>query len=275
MPTVRISLDARPAFSIETHGLRDEFISRTIHRYGTWDAASTRIIRALLGHDADFIDVGANIGWFTLVAADAMRGRGRIHSFEPDPRHVAKLSASVRRNRYTNVTVNPWALSDYDGDGRLYRNETNLGDHRLFEFGPPRRSQKVAVKTLDQYPAIDPARPLVIKFDIQGSEAKALQGAHRTMARHTGEIVMLLELTPRLLTAAGSSMSEIVSYLRDMGFLPALVDHGRDMVHPVTWERLVARCLEGMEVEPDHETDVLLFRRHDGMAASALQLGRD
>jgi FkbM family methyltransferase len=259
---------------IETHGLRDEFISRSIHRHGTWEAASTRIMRELLRHDADFVDVGANIGWFTLAAADVLRGRGRIHSFEPDPRHVAKLLANVRRNRYTNVTVNAWALSDHSGEGSLYRNETNLGDHRLFDFGPPRRSQKVAVRTLDLYSAIDPARPLVIKLDIQGSEAKALQGAHRTMARHTGEIVMLLELTPRLLTAAGSSMEELVSYLRDLGFLPALVDRDKQMAHPITWERLVARSLAGMELQPNYDTDLLLFRRHDGMAAPALQLGR-
>jgi FkbM family methyltransferase len=274
VPKVRINFDSRPAFLIETHGLRDEFVSRTIHRYGNWDAASTRIIRELLSHDADFIDVGANIGWFTLVAADALRGRGNIHSFEPDPRHVAKLSASVRHNRYANVTVNAWALSDYTGEGRLYLNETNLGDHRLFDLGPQRRSRKVAIRTLDSYPRIDPARPLVLKFDIQGSEAKALRGAQRTIARHTGEMVILLELSPRLLDAAGSSMAELVSYLRATGFLPAVVDHSRLMVQPITWERLVARCLEAMEAHPNHETDVLLFRRHDGIAASTLQLGR-
>jgi FkbM family methyltransferase len=274
LPSVRISIDSRPAFVIETYGKRDAIVSAAIEKYRYWDAASTRVARELLRHEVDFVDVGANIGWFTLVAADALRSRGWVHSFEPDPRHVAKLSASVRRNRFRNVSINGWALSDYDGEGRLFRSEDNFGDHRMFDFGPKRRSQPVAVHTLDSYGRLAAGRPLVLKLDVQGSEARVLQGARRLLEGHEAEIVMLCEIAPHLLVAAGTSLEALVSRLRELGFLPALIDHNRAMVHPLTWERLVLRCRQGVAEHPEHEADVLLFRRHDGIAASALQLGR-
>lgn len=274
VPSVKISIDSRPAFVIETHGRRDAIVSAAIRNNRMWEAASTRITRELLRHDADFIDIGANIGWFSLVAADALGSRGRVHSFEPEPRHVRKLSASVKRNRFWNVIVNDWALSDHDGEGQLYLSRTNWGDHRLFDLGGSRRTERVAVRTLDGYGRIDPKRALVMKLDIQGSEARALRGASGILTGQTGEIVILCEVAPRLLEAAGSSLDELVSFLRDLGFLPALVDQKRIMVHPTTWERVVARCVEGMAVQPSYEIDLLLFRRLDGMAAPALRLGR-
>jgi FkbM family methyltransferase len=179
MPRVRIEINSRPAFVIHTYGRRDAIISAAIAKYGSWDSASTEIIRKLLEHDADFVDIGANIGWFTLVAAHALGRRGRVHSFEPDPRHVAKIRAAVRQSNFDNVIVNAWALADRAGEERLYRSETNFGDHRLFDLDEPRRSVKVAVKTLDEYTQIDATRPLVIKLDTQGSEARILNGAQR------------------------------------------------------------------------------------------------
>ncbi|HEV2518487.1 MAG TPA: FkbM family methyltransferase [Devosia sp.] len=166
MPSVRIRIDQRPAFVIETHGRRDTIVSAAIEKDHCWDPASTRIARAVLRHEVDFVDVGANIGWFTLIAAEALGARGSVHSFEPDPRHVVKLKASVRRNHFRNVTINAWALSDFDGEGRLFRNEKNLGDHRMFEFGPPRRSEPVAVRTLDGYGGLAAGRPLLLKLDV-------------------------------------------------------------------------------------------------------------
>lgn len=274
MPSVRIRIDSRPAFVIETYGRRDTIVSATIKKYRCWDLASTRIARAVLQHDMDFVDVGANIGWFTLIAAEALGPRGAVHSFEPDPHHVMKLTASLRRNRFRNVTVNAWALSDREGEGRLFLSPDNFGDHRMFDFGPPRHSQRVSVKTLDSYDRLAPGRPLLLKLDVQGSELRVLEGARRLLEGHRAEIVMLCEVAPRLLAAAGSSLEALVTRLRELGFLPAMVDHTRSMVHPLTWEQLVSRSYQGMAEKPDHETDLLLFRRLDGIAAAALRLGR-
>jgi len=275
MPRVRIEMNSRPAFVIHTYGRRDAIISAAIAKYGSWDSASTEIIRKLLEHDADFVDIGANIGWFTLVAAHSLGRRGRVHSFEPDPRHVAKIRAAVRKSNFDNVIVNAWALADRAGEERLYRSETNFGDHRLFDLDEPRRSVKVAVKTLDEYTQIDATRPLVIKLDTQGSEARILNGAQRTLTTHRAEIVLLCEAAPRLLSAAGSSLDELVARLRALGFLAALVDHQRAMLQPITWERFVRQAMDGSAAQPNYESDLLLFRRPDGLVAPVLKFGRE
>ena len=72
--------------------------------------------------------VGANIGWFTLVAARVVGSRGRVHSFEPAPDNLMKLRASVARNQLTNVAINDWAPTETDGTEQLFRSARNLGD---------------------------------------------------------------------------------------------------------------------------------------------------
>ena len=273
-PVCSIQLDGLPAFEIETHGRHDRFISVAIEDGGNWEGSGTAVVLQWLQGPADFVDIGANIGWYSLVAAQALRERGRVHSFEPEPANLEKLTANVRRNGLDNVTVNGWALGEHEAAARLYLSpDHNLGDHTL-SAAADRRSVPVEVRTLDAYPGISPDRPLVIKLDVQGHEVQALRGARRLLSGHPREVVMLCEVSPALLLASGTSVEALLDELSGLGFAAALLDRVHPGVRPIGWSQLLARQAAAFAANPGHDDDLVLYRRIDGLMRPIFGIGR-
>lgn len=262
-PLVKIELPGLPPFRMETHGRRDIYISRSIDAWGHWEGSTTAVLLQLLHGSADFIDVGANIGWFTLTAAQALAGRGEVHSFEPDPANFAKLRANVAINKFGNVSLKEVALSRSSETATLFLNASNLGDHSL--HAAPHRPGAVVVRTerLDDYAGLGMKRPLIIKLDVQGSERDVLAGAHRILTGYPHELVLLSELSLSMLGDAG--LEEMIANLAGLGFAAALIDRDHPRILPMPWHRLVELHRAGCEKFPEADCDFLAFRRPDGM----------
>lgn len=267
-PLVAIDLVGLPRFRMETHGKTDIYVSRAIEDWRNWEGSGTAIVLQLLRGAADFVDVGANIGWYTLVAGHALGGRGHVHSFEPDPAHIAKLRANVTLNRLDNVTINDCALSDRAGTATLYLNEVNRGDNSLLPHETRTRSAIVKLERLDDYDGLNRERPLIIKIDVQGSEIDVLAGARTLLATHPREIVLLCEISPAGLALGGHTASELAALLHQLGFAAALVDRARPRIIPMSWDRLVELQLGEDKRNQGADCDVVAFRRIDGMMAS-------
>ena len=264
---VTVELPGLPPFRMETHDRSDVFVSKAIEDFGIWDRAVTAIVLQLLRSPTDFVDVGANIGWFTLVAAHALAGRGHVHSFEPDPAHVEKLRANVAVNRLGNVTVNDWALSDRTGSATLHLNSTNRGDHSLLPSAARQGSASVALARLDDYTGLSAERPLVIKIDVQGTEIDVLAGARTLLANHPHEIVVLCELAPAALAAGGRTAGDLAAMLDGLGFAAAIIQRGGPRIAPIGWEQLVRRQAAEDWRGKDIGCDTVAFRRIHGLMA--------
>jgi FkbM family methyltransferase len=264
---VTVDLVGLPRFRMETHGRSDVFVSRAIEDWGNWDISGTAIVLQLLRSVADFVDVGANIGWYTLVAAHALAGRGHVHSFEPDPAHLTKLRTNVAVNRLGNVTVNDWALSDRTGTARLFLNDVNRGDNSLLPSATRTRSATVNVARLDDYSALSSERPLVIKIDVQGTELDVLTGARRLLETHPHEVLLLCELSPTALAAGGRTAHQIAAFLDILGFAAALIDRVHAGIIPMSWDRVVERQLAEHASKPGEDVDIIVYRRIDGLLA--------
>lgn len=266
-PLVNVDLIGLPRFRMETHGKADIFVSTAIEDWGSWEGSSTAIVLQLLRNAADFIDVGANIGWYTLIAAHALAGRGHVHSFEPDPAHVAKLKANVAVNRLDNVTVNELALSDQSGKATLHLNALNRGDNSLLPLATRRGSATVELGRLDDYSGLSRERPLIIKIDVQGSEIDVLAGARRLLESHPHEIVLLCEISPSALAVGGRTAWELAGMLDELDFLAARVDRMRPRILPMSWERMAEILVAEDAQSPGADGDVVAYRRIDGLMA--------
>lgn len=264
-----VTLDGLPPFLFETHGHSDIYISYSIISGGVWEQTTTRLLLELLGNDADLVDVGANIGWHSVVAGHRLGDRGRVHSFEPEPRNLAKLRTNVALSSLGNVVVNGWALSDGSRADMLSLSEDNLGDHRLGARRAGRDAVSVAVRRLDDYAGIR-SRPLVVKLDVQGSEWHVLRGARKLLASHPHEIVLLCEMSPMMLRECGASVDGLCGLLVEGGFLAAVIDQRTGSIEPVEWERLRERLAARERDEPDCSEDIVAFRRRDGLMGSLL-----
>ena len=269
-PLRTIRLRGLPRFRIETHGAADTIVSRTIELEHSWEYCVTSVVIDLLRQEVDFVDAGANIGWYTLVAGRALAHRGQVHSFEPEPANLARLRANVALNRLDNVTVNGWGLTSHQGVARLYLNASNFGDNSLFGDANRTRSVEVPLQRLDDYAGLSSDRPLVMKIDVQGSEFDLLLGAERLLSTHRREIVLVFEMADSMLQAAGTSAAGLAGYLHGLGFAPALIDRNVPRVVPMSWER----AIETIRLEPGREGDIVAYRRIDGLMAGMFAAAR-
>ena len=262
-----VELIGLPRFRMVTHGRGDIFVSRVIEDCGSWEGSNTALLLQMLGQPADFIDIGANIGWFTLVAAHALSGRGQVHSFEPDPAHLAKLRANVSANHLENVTINSCALSDRNGDARLYLNAVNRGDNSLLPSIERSGSTLVRLQWLDDYDGLSRERPLIVKLDVQGSEIDVLTGARTLLTSYPHDVVLFCEVSPSALAAGGRRTAELAALLDEFGFAAAFVDRARPRIIPMSWQRLVDHQEDDNRRHPGADCDIVAFRRIDGLMA--------
>lgn len=171
-----------------------------------------------------FIDVGANIGTFTLVAA-RKASRGYVHAFEPSGHHFARLTRNVELNHFNNVTLNQKGLYDQPGEATLFLPSqtgemNNSGAASLYtsEFAAATQiSEAVVLVRLDDYVRErNIERVDIIKIDIEGAEIKALEGARETLSRLRPLVFM--ELDRDNLARAGCPPGKILDFWESMNY---------------------------------------------------------
>ena len=162
----------------------------------------TRLVSSLLRQGDVFVDVGANVGYFTLIASDAVGKTGKVFAFEPEPNNFALLRKNAEVNHCANVVCEQKAITNANQPIKLYLSSFNYGDHRIFQShddegynrGQERPSTKAEGVTLDSY-FPSGTRIDFIKMDVQGAEYFALQGMERVL-RDNADVVLLIEFWP-------------------------------------------------------------------------------
>lgn len=213
----------------------DEHVEAGVFWYGfpAEDRAVLAQLRARVPHDGVVVDIGANIGCFTLAMA-RHAAAGAVHAFEPVPATADRLEAAIRANALGNIRLNRCALSHREGGiavwvpeahwkGRLY----NRGRSSCYvgEAEPGWRRETVACRRLDDYVAAQGvARVDAIKLDIEGAELDALEGAAESLRRFRPAVVMELNAGP--LEAAGRSVAEVLAFWRAQGYRAGSITAG-------------------------------------------------
>jgi FkbM family methyltransferase len=198
----------------------EDFIQRSIYM-GTYEQLETRVVEGILGPGMTFIDVGANVGYFSALGARLVGLFGRVLAFEPSPYAFGRLRTMIEESDLHQVKAIQAALSDCIGEGRLYLGKPGGGlKNHTPTMVPHENTDAIATRTttLDAVTAhsqID--RIDLIKIDIEGYEVKALQGAKRLL-RERRIRNFLCEVNSTWLNAAGSSSSDLMKLLRDHGF---------------------------------------------------------
>jgi FkbM family methyltransferase len=205
---------------------------------GVFEPKETRQAWRLLGPGMTVVDVGANIGYFTLLAAARTGPTGRVIAVEPSPYAHQRLAETIRRNGLTQVRVEPIALGDQAGEFDLYIPPEEARNHSpTLVPAPGMTTVRVPVHTLDDRLdewGID--RVDLLKLDVQGFEPHVCRGAVR--AFREGRIrALMCEIDDYWLREVGSSPKEFYDALLDLGFV--------DTEPPPRFEkgRLYNRCL--------------------------------
>ena len=181
--------------------------------------AEGRVLRGLLGPDDTFLDVGANHGSYSLIAAPVVN-QGRVIAFEPQPRLAGLLRQSFHANAFRRAEVMEVACADRNGEATLYvpRSMSGMGGlYEGFSGGKTRRRMTVRLRRLDDLlDGSDLPGRVAMKLDVEGSELAALHGA-RSLVRDRLPLI-LLEINPTSASAAGYTVADLLGFLGDNGY---------------------------------------------------------
>lgn len=241
------------------------------------EETTTALFLSLLKPRDVVADLGANIGYFTMLAARAVGPAGQVFAFEPEPRNFRYLSKNIELNRYTQVTLTQAALADKPGTVKLFLCPYDTGHHTIQQFGGIQAyrpdmvlAEKVAIDvsmvTLDEALAkLD--RPVdVIKMDVEGAELLALAGMERVI-RSSPNLRMIMEFFPLLVTEMGHRPEELARrLLEDFGFEVYVVGGDYSMQDQPTFrsDQRIRSVDQLMALCADRDAHVNLFLRKAG-----------
>lgn len=226
-PTVALQIPGLPVpLQLHIHGAQDKFVSRRIREEGIWEPYETSLLLSMLRPGDVFVDVGANIGYFSVLAASIVGDSGAVFAFEPDPDNFRLLQANAILNELPcEITAVEAGLAAETEQGRLFLSEDNLGDHQIYGSGEERRSLPVTLYNGSHYLESRLQRLDLLKVDTQGSEYQVMAGLLpliRTLARLPR---IIIELTPLSLRQAGASGRELIELLATLEQPMWIVDH--------------------------------------------------
>jgi FkbM family methyltransferase len=219
----------------------DRIIALWMRRFTSAERFETALWKQLIAPGMIVADVGANLGVYSLQAAAAAGPRGRVHAFEPEPENFALLQRNIAANAYANITAHRAAVADTAGTLTLYVRPEHRGDHRIYDTnGAGRFRVEVPAVTLDAIFADQPP-PDVIKFDIQGAEARAADGMGDILASGR-PLCIITEFWPEGLAACGAEPGAFLARWREAGFTLQNIDDAQKRLESLDDEELLALC---------------------------------
>lgn len=213
--------------------------SRAVYVSGVYEPNTATVLKQLLTRGSVLLDVGANVGLFTLLGSRWVGTEGRVLSFEPSSRERKRLDEQVALNRLTNVIILPQAVADHEGRGRLrvaaaeYAGLNTLGDDFGYSGVNVVATEDVPLVTLDAaVAAAGLTRVSVIKLDIEGAEYAALVGARRIL-RELRPVLVVEVARASLSVNNHATPEQMTALLSGAGYRLYVIDDSSARLCPV------------------------------------------
>lgn len=225
---------------------------------GIYEPMETRLVQDYVEPDQAVVDIGANIGYYTLIFARIVSPSGRVFAFEPDIDNFNLLHKNIEVNKYENVVLIQKAVSNHTGESKLYLDRFSNLDHRLYKSSNDDKGVSIRTVRLDDYFNQMDIQIDFIKIDIQGAEGLALEGMMTILERNQN-IKILAEFWPFGLEKAGTTPSSFLEFLNDLGFIFHDVSLGVEAITPVTAHYLLTTYTP----EKRNHTNLLCMKEND------------
>lgn len=213
--------------TVQTHGHALKFTTRRTRasyfqeiRRGRWEPEVIDFICQCLSPGDTFLDVGAWIGFYSLLASQLVGASGRVYAFEPDPTARASLEENVRLARVCNIQVIPLGLSDFEGEADMVGCG---GSGSQVVCQRTDASFRCSVTTLDKFVSSHDILPSFVKIDVEGHEDAVLAGGQHTLGKP--EVDTVIEFHEQHLADKGIDPNTVYRSIFELGKLVFLLDN--------------------------------------------------
>jgi len=187
-------------------------VGRHIYMTGKFDPQIFMPFKKILKPGGVFCDIGANVGYYSMLALDHVGKSGSIYAFEVDPRPIKCLKKTIRRNNLTNIHLLECALGDKKGHATL--NQVKDCGHTRVVINSVGKG--FPVDTLDNYAKGFKGEIQGIKIDVEGFELMVLRGAEKTIRKH--KPVIVFESDSEHANHYGYSLKDIRSFFAELDY---------------------------------------------------------
>lgn len=242
----------------------DQAIGMNLKRDRVWEPSVTRHLSGLLQAGMTFMDLGANIGYYTLLAAHRVGPQGRVVAFEPDQQNCTLIQMSVLDNGFENVELFPLAAADHsatfafelrDGSNGMLTEElsaSSVSDVRRLLSRKVVRAVAID-EILHHLDRLD-----VMKIDVEGAEYRALRGMEALLTKHRP--IIFSEFSPIMLqSVSGVSGEDYLAWLIKHGYAISVINSKNGELQECGDD--IAAVMQLYEKEPTRLID--LFARPD------------
>lgn len=200
---------------------------------GVYETGSLSAWRQVLDRpDMTVLDIGGNIGLYSLIAASRCPA-SQVIAFEPETRNAAILKAMAQANGFTNLAVVNAGAGAVNGEATLFLDPDNKGKHSLVRDGARQQVTTIALVTIDDTVARHGlSRIDAVKIDVEGWEEQVFLGMGEVLARD--HPTLLFEFAPVRIRLAGGDPERLLQRLVGLGYGLAALDEADGARQPVT-----------------------------------------
>ncbi len=202
-----------------------DWIPQDIFLTGEFESATTAVLKKLLKPGDIAVDVGANIGYFSLLFSQCVGSSGRVFSYEPVPRLASILRNNAELNGFDQITLSSLALSDHDGRALFHVGpEDNSG---LSSLRLPRGSIATLDVELARFDKIfnDANDIALVKIDVEGAELAVLRGMEGYLCNRRP--YLLVEVTDKFLKEMGDDEQGLLAFMLGFGYFCYVIGDAR------------------------------------------------
>jgi FkbM family methyltransferase len=205
--------------------IKDDSVSKRIF-FESYERETTSLLRKLVSPGDVIYDIGANIGYYSLLFSKLVGSTGWVHSFEPSQREFLALCENIKINNLKNVYLNQLAVSDISGNFEMSvfesstfgaYNTLGIPNHHKVEKEAYKKNNVRTIKLDDYYSIYCSQKPSVIKIDVEGAELGVLKGGHNLFTSK-GSPIIVLEICEETLMGLNVSSSQVKDLLADYGY---------------------------------------------------------
>lgn len=202
--------------SLELPKRTNEAIS--VFKDGVYEKDTTNVFLGEIKSGMTVVDIGAHVGYYTLLAAKLVGDGGRVFAFEPAPANFSILASNAEKNGYSNISLIQKAVSGKSSRLKLFLQDYKYsGKHAFGQDSKAAGHILVDSVSLDEFFKDLDGRIDFIKMDIEGAELIALEGMSRVLGENRN-IKLVFEFSPIQLRRVGSSPDKLFHLLMGLGF---------------------------------------------------------